>query len=40
MFHRTVWDAPSAGLKKKRVSFKLGKEVEKVTSNCMCFDTN
>ena len=31
---RTVWDAPSAS-SKKEVSFKLGKGVENVTSNCM-----
>ena len=34
MLHRTVWDAPSAS-SKKEVSFKLGKGVENVTSNCM-----
>ena len=34
MLHRTVWDAPSASLKKE-VSFKLGKGVENVTSYCM-----
>ena len=34
MLHRTLWDAPSAS-SKKEVSFKLGKGVENVTSNCM-----
>ena len=34
MLHRTVWDAPSAS-SKKEVSFKLGKGVENVTSNCL-----
>ena len=33
MLHRTVWDAPFASSKKK-VSFKLGKEVAYVTFNC------
>ena len=34
MLNRTVWDVPSAS-SKKEVSFKLGKGVENVTSNCM-----
>ena len=34
MLHRTVWDAPSVS-SKKEVSFKPGKGVENVTSNCL-----
>ena len=34
MLHKTVWDAPSASLKKKLV-LDLGTGVEYVTSNCM-----
>ena len=34
MLHRTVWDAPSASLKKE-VSFKPETEIGYVTSNCM-----
>ena len=34
MLHRTVWEAPSAHLKKE-VSFRLETGVENVTSSCM-----